>query len=230
MERRLVITVDGPAGSGKSTVSRILAERVSYMYLDTGLLYRAVAWRAMQRGISITDDEALGRLCDRITIPLETDGEMRVLIEGEDVSGDLRTEEIGMLASSVSAIPAVREALLPLQRSAGRQGGVVAEGRDMGTVVFPDADVKFFLDADVDERARRRYLQLIENGKNADRDEVKRGLEVRDHQDTTREIAPLKPADDSVIIDTTGIDIDAVVGKMAMIVEERAQGGGGPVR
>ena len=222
MERRLVITVDGPAGSGKSTVSRILAERVSYMYLDTGLLYRAVAWRAMQRGISITDDEALGRLCDRITIPLETDGEMRVLIEGEDVSGDLRTEEIGMLASSVSAIPAVREALLPLQRSAGRQGGVVAEGRDMGTVVFPDADV--------DERARRRYLQLIENGKNADRDEVKRGLEVRDHQDTTREIAPLKPADDSVIIDTTGIDIDAVVGKMAMIVEERAQGGGGPVR
>ncbi len=225
MGRRLVITVDGPAGSGKSTVSRILAKRISYMYLDTGLLYRAVAWRAMHNGVFITDDEALGKLCDGITIPQETGGEMRVLVEGEDISGDLRTEEIGMFASSVSAVPAVREALLPLQKSAGRQGGIVAEGRDMGTVVFPGADVKFFLDADVDERARRRYLQLIENGKNADRGEVKRGLEVRDHQDTTREIAPLKPADDSVIIDTTGTDIDGVVGKMAGIVEERARGG-----
>ena len=225
MERKLVITVDGPAGSGKSTVSRILAKRVSYMYLDTGLLYRAVAWQAMQRGVFITDDEAIGKLCDGVTIPLKTGGEMRVLVDGKDVSGKLRTEEIGMIASSVSAIPEVREALLPLQRSAGRQGGIVAEGRDMGTVVFPDADVKFFLDADVDERARRRHLQLLEDGKNADRGEVKRGLAVRDHQDTTRKIAPLKPAGDSVVIDTTGLDIAGVVSKMAMIVEERAQGG-----
>jgi len=223
MVKRLVITVDGPAGSGKSTVSKILAKRVSCMYLDTGLLYRAVAWRAMQLGVSITDDEALGRMCGDITIPLETDGEMRVLIEGADVSGDLRTEEIGMLASSVSAIPAVREALLPLQRSAGRQGGIVAEGRDMGTVVFPGADVKFFLDADVDERARRRHLQLLENGKNADPGEIRRGLEVRDHQDTTRKIAPLKPAEDSVVIDTTGIDIGEVVERMAMIVRGHAE-------
>jgi len=223
MERRLVITVDGPAGSGKSTVSKILAEKVSYMYLDTGLLYRAVAWRTMQLGISIADDEAMRTVCNGITLPLETDGEMRVLIEGEDVSGDLRTEKIGMLASSVSAIPAVREALLPLQRSAGRQGGIVAEGRDMGTVVFPDSDVKFFLDADVDERARRRHLQLIENGQDTDRGEVKRGLEVRDHQDTTREIAPLKPASDSIVIDTTAIDIDGVVEKMVKVVKEYAQ-------
>ena len=222
-KRKLVITVDGPAGSGKSTVSRILAKRISYTYLDTGILYRAVAWRVMKRGVPIADDKALGEVCNGITIHMETNGQMRVLVEGENVSGDLRTEEIGMLASSVSAIPAVREALLPLQRSAGWQGGIVAEGRDMGTVVFPDADVKFFLDADADERARRRYLQLVENGKNADRGEIKRGLEVRDHQDTTREIAPLKPAGDSVVIDTTGIDIEGVVEKMAMIVKECAR-------
>jgi len=224
MEKRLIIAVDGPAGSGKSTVSRILAARVSYMYLDTGLLYRAVAWRAMQRGVSLADDEALGRMCDGITIPVETDGAMRVLIEGKDISGDLRTEEIGMLASSVSAVPAVREALLPLQRSAGRQGGIVAEGRDMGTVVFPHADVKFFLDADVGERARRRHLQLLEGGKTADRSEVRRGLEVRDRQDRAREIAPLRPADDSVVIDTTGMDIEEVVENMAAIVRESARG------
>ena len=224
MVRRLVITVDGPAGSGKSTVGRMLAKRISYMYLDTGLLYRAVAWRAMQLGVSIADDEALGRMCDGITVPLETDGAMRVLIEGKDISGDLRAEEIGMLASSVSAIPAVRKALLPLQRSAGRQGGIVAEGRDMGTVVFPDAEVKFFLDADVDERARRRYLQLVEGGKHADPGEVRRGLEVRDHQDTSRKIAPLKPAVDSVVIDTTGIGIEGVVERMATIVREHTPG------
>jgi len=223
VENGLVITVDGPAGSGKSTVSRILAERISYMYLDTGLLYRAVAYQTIQRGISIIDDEALGKLCDGITIPLERGGEMRVLIEGEDVSGNLRTEEIGMLASSVSAVPAVRDALLPLQRRAGLQGRIVAEGRDMGTVVFPDADFKFFLDATVDERALRRYLQLTGNGKNADLGEVKRGLEVRDCQDTTREIAPLKPADDSIVIDTTGIDIGGVVERMVMMVGSHAQ-------
>lgn len=224
MEKRLIITADGPAGSGKSTVSRILAERISYMYLDTGLLYRAIAYKAMQRGISIADDEALRELCDGINIPLETDGDMRVLVDGEDVSDNVRTEEIGMLASSISAVSAVRDALLPLQRGVGEHGGIVTEGRDMGTVVFPDADVKFFLDADVDERARRRYEQLVENGGNANLDEVKRGLETRDYRDTKRAVAPLKPADDSVIIDTTGIDIEEVVRMMMDIVKERANG------
>ncbi len=226
MKKRLIITVDGPAGSGKSTVSRILAGKISYMYLDTGLLYRAIAYRAMQHGISIADDEALRELCDGISIPLETCGDMRVLIDGEDVSDNVRTEEIGMLASSISAVPAVRDALLPLQRSAGKHGGVVTEGRDMGTVVFPNADVKFFLDADVDERARRRYEQLIENGGNANLDEVKQGLNVRDYRDTRRAVAPLRPADDSVVIDTTGIDVDGVIEKMAIIVEKHAKQAG----
>jgi len=217
----LIITVDGPAGSGKSTVSRILAERISYIYLDTGLLYRAVAYRAMQRGIFIEDDEALRELCDDISIPFETDnGNMKVLIDGEDVSDRVRTEEIGMLASAVSAVSAVRDALLLPQRNAGRYGGIVAEGRDMGTVVFPGADIKFFLDADADERARRRYSQLMENGVNVNLVEIKRGLEARDYQDMQREIAPLKPAGDSLVIDTTGIDVEGVIEKMTIMVEK----------
>ncbi len=224
IEKRLIITVDGPAGSGKSTVSKILAERISYMYLDTGLLYRAVAYAAMQRGISVEDDEALRKLCEGINIPFETDnGNMKVLIDGEDVSDSVRTEEIGMLASSVSAVSAVRDTLLQPQRNAGRYGGIVAEGRDMGTVVFPDADIKFFLDADPDERARRRYAQLMENGVNVDLSAIKRGLEARDYQDTQREVAPLKPAGDSVIIDTTGIDVDRVIEKMTIMVEKHAR-------
>ena len=223
MRKALVITVDGPAGSGKSTVSRMLARRISYMYLDTGLLYRAVAWQTVQVGISLEGNEALAELCGSIKISRDTDGAMSVLIKGEDISGDLRTEEISMLASSVSAKPVVREALLPLQRQAGRQGGIVAEGRDMGTVVFPDADVKFYLNADVDARARRRYLQLVENGQTADLGDIKRGIGARDSQDSTREISPLKPADNSVVIDTTALSIDAVVEKMTMIVKKHTR-------
>ncbi len=223
MREGLVVTVDGPAGSGKSTVSRMLARRISYMYLDTGLLYRAVAWQTVQAGVSLEDKESLGEICGSIRITRDTDGAMSVLIKGEDVSGGLRTEEISMIASSVSAKPVVREALLPLQRQAGRQGGIVAEGRDMGTVVFPDADVKFYLDADVDERAQRRYLQLLENGQTADLDEIKRGIGARDSQDSTREVSPLKPADNSMVIDTTALSIDAVVEKMMMIVRERTR-------
>ncbi len=224
MGKRLIIAIDGPAGSGKSTVSRILAEKISYMYLDTGLLYRAVAYKAMQGKISLNDDDALRKLCEGIVIRPETGSiNMRVLIDGEDVSDKVRTEEIGMLASSVSANPAVRDALLFTQRSAGMDGGIVAEGRDMGTVVFPGADVKFFLVADVDERAKRRYLQLKNNGVPADPVEIRKGLVARDSQDMQREIAPLKPADDSVVIDSTEIDAGQVVDRMINILEKRTK-------
>ncbi len=223
MGKRLIVTVDGPAGSGKSTVSKMLAKCISYTYLDTGLIYRAVAWRTMELGLAIEDVHSLGEICKDITIPFGVGAEMRVLIKGKDMSEALRTEQISMLASSISAIPSVREALLPLQREVGRHGGVVAEGRDMGTVVFPDADVKIFLNADATERARRRYLQLMENGKSADFEDVKRGLELRDHQDSTRAISPLKPATDSVIVDTTDLSIENVLEKMRMIIEAYAK-------
>ncbi len=177
MQRRLVVTVDGPAG-GKSTVSRMLARRISYMYLDTGLLTGRLPGRPCRLAFRWRTTALVESAGIRIT--RDTDGAMRGFNQGEHISGDPRTEEI-LIASSVSAKPVVREALLPLQRQAGRQGGIVAEGRDMGTVVFPDADVKFYLDADVDERAQRRYLQLLENGQTADLDEIKRasGFRIR---------------------------------------------------
>ena len=230
MEKRLTITVDGPAGSGKSTVSRILAERISYMYLDTGLLYRAIAYKAMQRGISIADDEALRELCDGINIPLETDGDMKVLIDGEDVSNPdfigIKTEEIGMLASSISAVPMVRDALLPLQRSAGKNGGIVTEGRDMGTVVFPSALVKFFLVASAEVRARRRQMELDDRGHEVSLEKILAEQDARDLRDRKREVAPLVAAPDAIQVDSTSMSREAMVEHMARVVALRVAAAG----
>jgi cytidylate kinase len=212
MKQRLVITVDGPAGVGKSTVSKEVARRMMYLYLDTGALYRAIAYRIKHRGIALDDERQLGDVCEKIKISLTmiNDG-MAVYVDGEDVTGKIRTEEMGLLASRVSAVPVVRKALLPLQRRAAVKGGIVAEGRDMGTVVFPGADIKFFLLAHVDQRTDRRCRQLSEQGMLCDYGEVQRWLEERDAQDRGREIAPLKPADDAIMIDTTHMDVTRVV-------------------
>jgi len=219
-----VITIDGPCGVGKGTISQLLAKHLEWHLLDSGALYRLLALAARQHSIALRNEEALRILAEHLDVQFcsATNGSSVVILEGQDVSSIIRTEEIGEMASKLAAYPSVREALLGRQRAFREEPGLVADGRDMGTVVFPDADVKFFLDADVEERARRRYLQLLEDGKNADRSEVRRGLEVRDRQDTTRKIAPLKPADDSVAIDTTGIGIEAVVEKMVMVAEKRA--------
>lgn len=226
MNHQLVVTIDGPAGSGKSTVGKALAEKISYVYLDTGALYRAVAYRAHNEKIMPGDGAHLSKLCNEIVISLETrDGGLRIIIDGDDVTDKIRTEEIGLLASRISAVPIVRESLLSIQREVGSAGGIVAEGRDMGTVVFPRADIKFYLVADVIERSRRRYDELIERGESVDFEEIYRGLLVRDEQDSGRSIAPLRAAEDAVIIDTTYRSIDEVVDTMKRIIEERCGNG-----
>ena len=214
-----MITIDGPAGAGKSTVSRALAERLSYIYLDTGALYRAVAYTVAKEGIFPDDESCLSNLIGRTKIFLRnTDGRIKIFVNDEDVTEKIKTEEMGLLASKVSAIPIVREALLLIQREAGKEGGIVAEGRDMGTVVFPDADFKFFLDASVEERVKRRYKELVTRGVHRDYREVERDLLMRDRQDRERKTAPLQAPIDAFIIDSTDMTISEVVEKMVTIV------------
>jgi cytidylate kinase len=221
MKNKLIITIDGPAAAGKSTVSKVLSQRISYMYLDTGALYRACAYKASECGIVSDDERSLSELCEKMRVSLKRiDGDVRILVDGEDVTHKIRTEQIGFLASKISAVPAVRKVLLSLQREAGEKGGIIAEGRDMGTVVFPYADLKFFLDADVRERAQRRYLEMLERGDNTDFEEVRMSLVQRDQQDMTREISPLRQTDDSIFIDTTTLSVEEVVETMSGIIEK----------
>ena len=210
-----MVTVDGPAGSGKSTVSRMLARRLGYVYLDTGALYRALALKISRSGLAADDRAGIAALCAKTGISLDgLEGGTRILLDGRDVTGLIRTPEISMLASTVSALPEVRQRLLDVQREAARSGGVVAEGRDMGTVVFPGADVKFFLTAGPEERGRRRWLELKQRGHEVSLDEVLRDVVLRDRQDTEREVAPLRPPDDGILVDSTGKGIEDVVEEM----------------
>ena len=222
MRRGLIITVDGPAGAGKSTVSKTLAQLLSYIYLDTGALYRAVAYKLLVDNTAPDDEKALSELLMRISISLKNmNGTLNVFVNDENVTEKIRNEKIGLLASRFSAIASVRASLLSLQRNVGKRGGIVAEGRDMGTVVFPDADYKFYLEASVDVRARRRYNELCTRGSNVDYDEVKRDLIVRDRQDREREIAPLKAVDGATIIDSTHMTISTVVERMMSMIGVR---------
>ena len=215
-----MITIDGPAGAGKSTIGKALVECLSYSYLDTGALYRAVAYTVVAEGISPDDESSLLRLLGRTKISLRNiAGRIKVFVNDDDVAEKIRTEEIGLLASKVSAISLVRNALLPVQREVGKKGGIVAEGRDMGTVVFPDADFKFFLDASVEERVKRRYKELVTRGVHCDYCEVERDLLMRDRQDRERETAPLQASMDAIIIDSTDMTISEIVERMVSIVK-----------
>jgi len=211
----MIITIDGPAGAGKSTVSKLLAKKLGYIYLDTGSLYRALAYSALKGKVVLDDSDAFRSLCSNIDIVLKNiDGQMKVYVDGEDVGAKIRTEEIGLAASKISAFPIVRERLLQLQRQAGAAGGIVAEGRDMGSVVFPDADYKFYLDADIEERIKRRHKELLGKGDSARLQSIQKDMLVRDKQDSKREIAPLRPTSSSIIIDSSKLSVPEVVGKI----------------
>jgi cytidylate kinase len=219
MEKKFVITIDGPAGAGKSTVSKTLAKKLDYVYLDTGALYRALAYKTLKLEISLDEVSALANLCSNATVVLKNiDGQMKVYLDGEDVEEKIRTEEVGLAASKISTFAVVRERLLNLQREAGAEGGIVAEGRDMGSVVFPHADYKFYLDANLEERIKRRYKELLEKGTSVEYKSIQKDMFARDKQDKQREIAPLKAPDGAIIIDSDNLSVPEVVEKIIFYI------------
>jgi len=218
----VVVAIDGPSGAGKSSLTKLLAKRLGYVHIDTGAMFRSVALMAQRSGILCDDDQKLAELCAGLDIAFCRNGEQcRVLANGEDVSRAIRKEDIGILTSCVSARKPVRDALLTMQRKMGKAGGVILEGRDIGTVVFPDAEVKFFLVASAQERGRRRYLELIARGEEVTLEETIAKVVLRDQQDESREHAPLKKADDAVVIDSTALTIEQVLELMERTVRER---------
>ena len=220
--KRWIIAIDGPSGAGKSTVAKLLAKRLGYVVLDTGAMYRAVAFRAKQTGLCLEDEERLSRLASSLRVTFLTrNEELRVVCAGEDITEAIRSPDMSSLASDISKREGVRSALVRLQREMGRAGGVILEGRDIGTVVFPDADVKFYLDADAEERARRRYEELIGKGVKVTFQETLEDVIRRDRSDMTRAISPLRKAKDAVVIDSTHLSAEEVVEKMIRVIQQK---------
>jgi len=224
MKKGLIIAIDGPAASGKSTTAQLLAQKLGYVYIDTGAMYRACALKAKKMGIDINDEESIRELLDDIDIRIENhNSKNRIFLDGEDVSEDIRADDISALASAISAIPAVRYKMVELQRKMGEKGGVILDGRDIGTFVFPTAEVKFFLTASPEVRAKRRWLELKQKGINKDFSEVLADLVKRDNNDSQRALAPLKKADDAIEVDTSNMTIEEQTDCLYQIIRSRME-------
>ena len=223
MAKRISIAIDGPGGAGKSTIAKRLAKELGFYYVDTGAIYRTVAYFLDLLGISPKDVDGVERYIDELTVEIEydEDGLQHMIMNGMDVSEDIRTPEISLKASDVSAHAVVRDMLLDMQRDVAKKHNVIMDGRDIGTVVLPRAQVKIFLTASAEVRAQRRFQELQAKGKKDTYQQVLKELEKRDYQDTHREIAPLKKAKDSIVVDTSGLDIDGVVAAIRQIVREK---------
>jgi cytidylate kinase len=219
--RPLILAIDGPSGVGKGTVSRALAAALGYRHIDTGAMYRAVAWKARRLGLPLEDEAAVADLASRVEMSME-DG--KVVVDGVDVTRAIRTPEMDLAAAAVARMPKVRAALVDRQRALGRPGGVVMEGRDIGTVVFPDADVKIYLDASPEERARRRAADPAHGGSAKALADVATALAARDQSDQTRAASPLTVTPDAVVVDTTGVPVEEVVERVLGIVRSRGRG------
>ena len=216
------VAIDGPGGAGKSTISKRAAKELGFLYVDTGALYRAVGLNAMRTGADLNDTESIEKSLDGISVDLKYEnGEQAVLLNGENVSSLIRTPEASMAASAVSAVPAVRKFLFSLQQNIAAKNNCIMDGRDIGTVVLPNAQVKIFLTASPEERAMRRYKELVEKGENVEYENVLAELKQRDYNDSHRALAPLKPAEDSVLVDTTGLDLEESVEKIIKMIKEK---------
>ncbi len=219
----IAVAIDGPAGAGKSTIAKKVASALGFVYVDTGAIYRAVGLACIKKGIDEGDKNAVEKLLQEIDISIVfLNGEQHILLNDEDVSESIRTENVSMAASTVSAIPQVRKFLLDLQRNFAKRDNVIMDGRDIGTVVLPNAQVKIFLTASPEIRAKRRVLQLEEKGEEADYTKVLTDIVKRDYNDSNREIAPLKPADNAVIVDTSDMTLEESVKEVSYIIKERA--------
>jgi cytidylate kinase len=224
IHKQLVIAIDGPAGSGKSTVSKIIAQKLGLMYIDTGAMYRALTLKAVRQNLDLRDEKALAKLARSTRVDLEEEGgSLKVVLDGEDVASLIRTPELTNNVKYIACVPGVRKEMVKSQRSIGERLGAVLEGRDIGTVVFPDADYKFYLDADADERARRRHKELAETGMNVNLNELKKDVLSRDESDMKRSVGALKKAPDAIFIDTTDLTIDGVTEKLLSYIKVRGE-------
>lgn len=220
--KRLTIAIDGPAGAGKSSVAKILASRLGYLYIDTGAMYRAFTWAVQQKQLALTDQAGLEDLLQAIDIRLEPLADRcRVFVNGTEVTEAIRTPQVSSQVSAVAALPPVREKLVSLQRQMARAGGVILDGRDIGTVVLPDADVKVFLTASVSSRAQRRYLEMREKGSQVTYAEIAQSITSRDEQDTHRAVSPLKQAADAIRVDNSDLDLNQTADKILSLVKGR---------